>query len=150
MILRLSCPHLKPISYRWRPPIQTEVLTVTTNTVSNIYATTATCGGTVTATVDVIVISRGVCWSTSPNPTVNDNHTIDGNGTGSFTSNITGLIPGTIYYVRAYATNSSGTAYGSQVFFTTTSSGGTDGQPCHGAITVMDIDNNTQGYPYCR
>ena len=93
--------------------------TVTTNTVSNITATSATCGGNVTATGGATVTARGVCWSTSQNPTVNDSHTTDGSGTGSFTSSITGLEAGTTYYVRAYATNSEGTAYGVQRSFTT-------------------------------
>ena len=63
---------------------------------------------------DESVTARGVCWSTSSNPTVANNHTNDGFGTGSFTSRITGLTPNTVYYVRSYATNSSGTFYGDQ------------------------------------
>lgn len=66
------------------------------------------------------VTARGVCWSTTPNPVVTGNHTIDGTGSGIFTSNITGLIASTVYYVRAYATNSVGTAYGNEISFTTT------------------------------
>ena len=65
------------------------------------------------------VTARGVCWSTSHNPTVSNSHTTDGSGTGSFTSSITGLSQNTTYYVRAYATNSVGTAYGNEVSFTT-------------------------------
>ena len=56
--------------------------------------------------------SRGVCWSTSINPTINDNFKQVGSGTGSFATVITGLNNSTDYYVRAYATNSEGTAYG--------------------------------------
>ncbi len=63
--------------------------------------------------------ARGACWSTSPNPTTSDGHTTDGSGTGGFTSNITGLTPGTPYHVRAYATNSVGTSYGSDLTLTT-------------------------------
>jgi len=92
---------------------------VMTNTVSNISTTTATCGGNVTSAGSATVTSRGVCWSTSSNPTVSDSHTTNGSGTGSFTSNITGLTAGTTYYVRAYATSSVGTAYGTQRSFTT-------------------------------
>jgi len=98
------------------------VPTVTTNTVTNITQTTATCGGNVTNSGGGSVTARGVCWSTSQNPTVNNSHTTDGSGTGNFTSSITGLAPNTTYYVRAYATNSQGTAYGTQRTFTTTQS----------------------------
>ncbi len=65
---------------------------------------------------------RGVCWNTAGNPTASDPKTTDGGGTGSFTSNIAGLTAGTVYYVRAYATNSAGTGYGSQVRFSTSAS----------------------------
>ena len=92
--------------------------TVTTNTVGNITETTATCGGEVTADGGVSVTARGVCWGTNPNPTVTDNHTSDGTGTGTFSSSISGLTAGTTYFVRAYATNSVGTAYGEAVSFT--------------------------------
>ena len=88
--------------------------------VSDITATTALCGGYVSDDGGATVTARGVCWSTSQNPTISDSHTTDGTGTGGFTSNITGLDPLTTYYVRAYATNSAGTSYGSQVSFTTT------------------------------
>ena len=94
--------------------------TVTTDSVRDITAQTATCGGEVTDEGGVSVTARGVCWSTSPNPTVSDNHTTDGTGLGSFTSNITNLMPGTTYYVRAYATNNAGTAYGNAVMHFTT------------------------------
>ena len=96
--------------------------TVTTNNVTNITQTSATCGGNVTSDGGATVTARGVCWSTSQNPTVNGSHTTNGTGTGSFTSNITGLTQGTTYYVRAYATNSAGTSYGTQKTFTTTTS----------------------------
>jgi uncharacterized protein (TIGR02145 family) len=115
--------------------------TVTTNSISNIYSTTASGGGYVTSTGGATVTARGVCWSTSQNPTVSNSHTTDGTGTGSFTSNITGLTAGTTYYVRAYATNSVGTSYGAQRSFTTTDVA--DGNPCPGAATVTDIDGNT-------
>lgn len=93
--------------------------TVTTNPITNITSTTATSGGNVTNSGGANVTARGVCWSTSHNPTVSGNHTTNGTGTGSFTSSITGLLANTTYYVRAYATNSAGTAYGSEVGFTT-------------------------------
>ncbi len=116
--------------------------TVSTNTVTNITTTTASCGGNVTSDGGATVTARGVCWSTSQNPTVNDSHTSEttsGSGNGSFSSSITGLTSNTTYYVRAYATNSAGTAYGEQQSFTTAS----DGQPCPATPTVTDYDGIT-------
>ena len=95
--------------------------TVTTSIITNITQTTATGGGNVTSDGGTPVTARGVCWSTSANPTLSNNYTSDGTGTGTFTSNLTGLTANTLYYVRAYATNISGTSYGSQVTFTTLS-----------------------------
>jgi len=91
---------------------------VTTTAVSAITAYTATSGGNVTSDGGGAVTARGVCWSTSVSPTTADSKTADGAGMGSFVSLITGLIPGTTYYVRAFATNSTGTAYGTQQSFT--------------------------------
>ena len=96
--------------------------TVTTSPVTNITQTTATSGGNVTADGGATVTARGVCWSTNPNPTTANSKTTDGSGTGTFVSNLTGLTANTLYYVRAYATNSAGTSYGSQVTFTTLTS----------------------------
>jgi len=98
--------------------------TVITNAVSNITQTSATCGGHVTSDGNATVTARGVCCSTSSNPTINNSHTTNGTGTGSFTSNITGLTSNTTYYVRAYATNTKGTSYGEQKSFTTNGSSG--------------------------
>ena len=123
----------------------TGLATVTTDVISNITAISATCGGNVTADSGVTVIARGVCWSTFQNPTVNGNHTINGNGTGSFTSNITGLTSGTIYYIRAYATNIDGTAYGNEVSFTTLSAAVPvviDPMSCPAAQTATDHEGN--------
>ncbi len=92
---------------------------VTTAAVSDISPTTADCGGEVTFDGNSAATIRGVCWSTSPNPVISGSHTTDGNGEGTFVSNLTGLIGGTLYYVRAYATNDAGTAYGSESSFTT-------------------------------
>ncbi|MBR3558997.1 MAG: hypothetical protein IKN78_09020, partial [Bacteroidales bacterium] len=119
--------------------------TVTTNTVSNITPTTATSGGNIIADGGASVTARGVCWSTSQNPTVNGSHTADGSGMGSFSSSISGLTANTTYYVRAYATNSAGTAYGETVAFTTLSAGGTaiiDAKSCPAAPTVADHEGN--------
>lgn len=94
---------------------------VTTNPITLLYATSAYGGGNVTSDGGCPVTKKGICYSTSPNPTIANSHTTDGSGTGSFVSNMTGLICETTYYARAYATNSAGTAYGSEVSFTTTS-----------------------------
>ena len=96
-----------------------ELPTLTTTNVTNITETTATCGGNVTSDGGADVTARGVCWSTSQNPTINNNHTTDGTGTGSYNSNLSNLTPNTTYYVRAYATNSAGTGYGEERSFTT-------------------------------
>ena len=97
--------------------------TVTTTIVTNVTSTTATSGGNVTDDGGATVTARGVCWSTSPDPTIDDNKTTDGNGTGAFTSQLTNLTHSTTYYMRAYATNSEGTSYGEQKYFTTLSDG---------------------------
>lgn len=93
--------------------------TVTTVGVSSITPTTALSGGNVTDDGGAEVTARGVCCNTSENPTVSNSKTSDGTGTGNFTSNLAQLTPGTRYYLRAYATNSAGTAYGNQQSFTT-------------------------------
>lgn len=94
--------------------------TLTTTAATSITETTATSGGDITSEGGSAVTVRGVCWSTTQNPIATGSHTTDGAGTGSFTSSITGLTCGTTYYVRAYATNSAGTTYGTQISFTTT------------------------------
>ena len=93
--------------------------TVTTEGVINITSTNCTSGGNVTSDGGGTVTARGACWSTSSNPTISSDHTTDGSGTGVFVSSLTGLTANTFYYVRAYATNGAGTAYGNEVSFTT-------------------------------
>lgn len=94
--------------------------TVTTATATNITETTADSGGTATDNCGGLpATARGVCWSTSVSPTIADSHTNDGSGDGTFVSHLTGLSPSTLYHVRAYATNSGGTAYGSDLTFRT-------------------------------
>ena len=95
------------------------VATLTTTAASAVTSTTATSGGNVTTDGGSVVTARGICWATTSSPTIANSKTTNGTGTGVFTSPITGLSPGTTYYVRAYATNSIGTAYGSQATFTT-------------------------------
>lgn len=108
---------------------------LSTNTVSNITNTTAISGGFIIDQGGSSITSKGVCWSTSQNPTILNNKTIDGSGVNSFISNMAGLAINTKYYLRAYATNLLGTAYGNQESFTTTASFSDCG-------TVTDIDGN--------
>lgn len=97
--------------------------TVITSEVVNITSATAVSGGDVTDNGGATITARGVCWSQQVNPTIEGPKTVDGSGTGSFVSNIDGLSPSTIYYLRAYATNAIGTAYGTAKLFTTQSGG---------------------------
>ena len=113
--------------------------TVTTTAISAIDKTTATGGGEVTADGGAADTARGICWGTSQNPTVDSSHSTDGTGTGSFTSAMTGLTANTTYYVRAYATNSAGTAYGEEVSFTTLPDGILGDVNNDGAITLDDV-----------
>lgn len=92
---------------------------VITKEVTNIVGTSALSGGNVVKWGGTPVTERGVCWSLSPNPTINDEKTISGSGLGSFTSAIGGLELGKVYYVRAYAMNSTGVGYGNEVTFRT-------------------------------
>lgn len=93
--------------------------TITTSTISSISPTTATSGGNVTTDGGAIVSARGVCWNIISGPTIANSKTADSTGTGIFISTITGLSANTTYYLRAYASNSIGTAYGSEISFTT-------------------------------
>lgn len=95
------------------------ISTVTTNSVTSITNTTATCGGNVVSDGGSPVTTRGVCWNTTGAPTIFNTRTLNGSGTGVFTSTLSGLSAGITYYVRAYATNSIGTSYGTVVSFTT-------------------------------
>ena len=103
---------------------------LTTEIPSATGTTTGSGGGNITNDGGSAVTVRGVCWSTSANPTISGNKTINGAGTGSFTSEIAGLAPNTSYHVRAYATNSVGTAYGTDRTFTTD------------PVSIQDYDNN--------
>jgi len=92
---------------------------ITTSAVTQITQTTAQSGGILTIDGGAVVTQRGVCWATTTNPVITGNRTQNGTGIGAFTSSITGLSASTTYYVRAYATNSAGTAYGQQLQFST-------------------------------
>ena len=94
--------------------------TVTTNpTITNISFNSATGGGTVSNDGGASITARGLCWSIAANPTIAGPHTSEPGTLGSFTSNMTGLLPNSTYHVKAYATNSTGTGYGADVTFST-------------------------------
>tara|TARA_R110002073_G_scaffold72537_1_gene177670 strand:- start:704196 stop:705386 length:1191 start_codon:yes stop_codon:yes gene_type:complete len=101
-----------------------------TMTISNITATSCKSGGSIQFEGASAVTDRGVCWSVNNPPTIADSKTSDGIGVGDFTSSVTGLDSNFSYYVRAYATNSEGTAYGNLLYFKPYKS------------TVTDIDGN--------
>ena len=92
---------------------------VKTDSINNVTATGFTAFGTVVSDCEIPVTARGFCYSTSQYPTIEDGHTTSGKGLGSYQSNIHNLKVGTIYYVRAYATNETGTVYGEQKQITT-------------------------------
>ena len=109
---------------------------VVTGGVTSITENSAVCGGSVIMDNGSTITARGVCWSTSPHPTVDGNHTVETAGLGGFTSHLTGLDYGTTYYVRAYAVIGGETYYGSEVFFTTLT------PFICGTGTVTDYDGN--------
>jgi len=102
--------------------------TLTTTEVTAITTTTAISGGNITNDGGAAITERGICYSNSQNPTTANFKIIETGTTGSFSSNISGLTTGATYYVRAYAINSVGTAYGNEINFTT--------------FALVDIDNN--------
>jgi len=100
-----------------------ELPMVTTTAVTNITYSTAVSGGNVEFAGTSAILAKGVCWSTSTSPDLSSSFTSDGTGIGIYTSNLTGLQADTDYYVRAYATNNSGTSYGEQITFRTANIG---------------------------
>lgn len=110
--------------------------TLSTTEVTSITTSSALSGGNITADGGGSITDRGVCWSTSTNPTIAGSHTTDGSGIGSFISSLTGLTANTTYYIRAYATNGAGTEYGNEVIFATSATYANCGP-------VTDVDGNT-------
>lgn len=111
-------------------------ITVTTTDVTEINASSATCGGNVTVNGEVTIMGRGVCYGTSHTPTLESAHTSDGQGAGLFTSHMTGLSENTTYYVRAYAQTTSEIVYGGEVSFMTST-------VVHSTIQVTDVTHNS-------
>jgi uncharacterized protein (TIGR02145 family) len=93
--------------------------TLTTTAATSVTSISVVTGGNITAEGGTPVTVRGICWSTSPNPTIANDTTRNGAGAGLFTSNISNLLGSTTYYIRAYAINTTGVGYGNQVTFTT-------------------------------
>jgi uncharacterized protein (TIGR02145 family) len=116
VILFLSACFIAIIQYCTKPSAPS----VTTATVSDITIISAVSGGNVTNNGGEDVTERGVCWGTTQNPTTTSSKASSGKGNGPFTSSLTQLTSNTLYHIRAYATNSVGTAYGNELTFTTT------------------------------
>ncbi|MEY3321545.1 MAG: hypothetical protein RLZZ417_1128, partial [Bacteroidota bacterium] len=93
--------------------------TLTTTAATSVTSISVVTGGNITAEGGTPVTARGICWSTSPNPTIANDTTRNGAGAGLFTSTISNLLGSTTYYIRAYAINTTGVGYGNQVTFTT-------------------------------
>lgn len=111
---------------------------LTTIPAASITTNSAVTGGNVSDDGGAEVIARGVCYSKHPNPTLEDAYTTDGTGIGSFISTLTHLEANTLYYVKAYATNSNGTGYGDEITFTTTL-----GLPVVTTVPPTNITNTT-------
>lgn len=111
--------------------------TVTTQAMTSIITTTATGNGNVTDLGDPAATQHGHCWNTTGTPTTSDDKTANGvpSATGAFTSSLTGLTSGTLYYVRAYVTNAIGTSYGGEVNFI---AGASEAGELRGVIAVVE------------
>jgi len=104
---------------------------VLTNKLLDVTKSSAICGGLILDSIDYQVTARGVCWSETSNPTIDNNKTIDGSGSGNYISKITGLTENREYYVRSYAVNKLGISYGEEIRFVTASIEDIDGNGYH-------------------
>lgn len=116
--------------------------TISTSSVRDITSNSAICGGNITSDGGAEVTQRGLCWSTNENPNVSDSKISCGNGTGEFTGTMTDLSPNTRYFVRAFASNAIGTAYGEQREFMTSNGGGTT-KPAVSTNPIANITSNS-------
>jgi uncharacterized protein (TIGR02145 family) len=120
IVTLLLIPAAYPIIfYSCKKEISSVLPRLSTTPLTNVTSVSADCGGIILSDGGDYILARGVCWNDEPQPTIDTRHTTDGEGTGSFSSKMTGLTDGTNYYVRAYATNSSGTSYGNEFIFIT-------------------------------
>lgn len=118
-VLQIPLNTIDSITYTITNP--GNLATLTTSPAINISDTAAISGGNISDNGGTPITQRGVVWGNDPNPTTANNTSIDGSGTGNFTSNLSGLTANSTYYLRAYAINSAGTAYGDELSFNTTS-----------------------------
>ncbi len=116
---------------------------ISTNKVESISTNFAYSGGNISSDGGALVTARGVVWNTSGSPTLADSMTENGEGSGSFSSLMTGLSPGTTYFLRAYAVNIAGTSYGNEIEFTTLDSLGVPTVVTSGASNILVV--RTQG-----
>lgn len=134
----------------WQGGVNGGMATVSTTSISSISNVSCTIGGDVTNNGGSTVMARGFVYNTSPNPTLANMFVQAGSGLGGFSSAINGLVPGTTYYIRAYASNATGTNYGNQVTFNTTSNTPyTIGLPGPaGGFVFYDKGSYTNGWRY--
>ncbi len=130
-----------PVS-TWNKPINSSVQ-LTTSNVSSVSVFSATSGGTISGTIGDAIISKGVCWSTSQNPTIYNDKSNEGSGSGNFSSNLSSLKGATIYYLRSFLTTNRGTIYGNEISFSTK---GMIGDAVLGGKIAYVLQNGDPGY----
>lgn len=143
-LILLSCTRQSGPGYQMPPPPFLQLPIVITSPVANVTNTSATSGGEVTNDGGLVVTARGICWSSAHEPTIAlSSKTVNGAGTGVFRSDLTNLVQGVTYYVRAYATNSLGTSYGDEVGFVATT------QPTLATLSTLNAVGITSSSASC-
>jgi hypothetical protein len=145
IIVVISCSKSDNNTTQTPPPVTASLASVTTSVASSIGQTSATSGGTVNGDGGSAITARGICWATTQNPTTDNSKTTETGTTGAFSSTISGITGNTLYYVRAYAINSAGTAYGAQISFTTTNIPATLPVVTTTAVTAITFTTATSG-----